>query len=137
MTPALERWLPWIAYTADRAGGPGGQHVNKVNTRITLLFDFETCPLLREDARRRIRERYATRLAADGRLRVVAQGDRSQSANRAAAGERLIVLLRAALHRPKPRVATKPSAGSQRRRLAEKRATAERKRQRRGSFEPD
>jgi ribosome-associated protein len=110
----------WIEERFDTAGGPGGQNVNKVSTRATLLLDFQTCPLFDATQRARIAQHCATRLARDGRLRVVAAQQRSQSQNRLAALERMVELLNAALHVPKTRHATRPTAGGRRRRLQAK-----------------
>lgn len=122
---------PWFEFRADRAAGPGGQHVNKVSTRITLLFDFEHCPRFTPPQRDWIRTFCASRLSADGRVRVVAQRERSQSANREAATQRLLQIIAEALHRPMPRIATRPTAGARRRRLSEKRRNSQRKDERR------
>jgi len=111
---------PWTEVRFDRAGGPGGQNVNKVATRVTLLFDFLLCPLFSDVQRRRIAERLKSRLAADGRLRVVVQKQRVQSANRRLAEERLRELLLRALHTARLRVATRPTVAAQRRRLLTK-----------------
>ncbi len=126
---------PWLAVAFDRGGGPGGQNVNKVNTRVTLLFDFEACALLADWQKALIRTRLAGRMSHDGRVRIVAQNDRSQHANRAAAEERLIELLRRACHREKKRRATRPTLGSRRRRMDEKRARGATKARRRGTPE--
>ena len=107
----------WIEFRFDRAEGPGGQNVNKVNTRATVLLDFEACPLLTAPERMRIRQRLASRLSADGRLRVVAQRQRTQTRNRAAAEERLVELLAGALQVSKPRRATRPTLASRHRRV--------------------
>lgn len=123
---------PWIAYRFDRGGGPGGQHVNKVNTRATLLFDFRACDLLDPLEQSRIALRARERLSADGRVRIVAQGDRSQAANRAAALERLIALLDRWLHIAPERRPTRPTAGAKRRRLADKKHRSDLKSSRRG-----
>ena len=127
---ALGELAAWIEARFDPASGPGGQNVNKVSTRATLLFDFRACPLLTAAQRERVAQQYATRLARDGRLRVVAQQDRSQSANRALAEARLLALLAEATHVPKARRATQPTWGSQRRRLEAKKRRGELKRKR-------
>lgn len=123
---------PWIEERFDRGGGPGGQHVNKVSTRVTLLFDFAACPLLSDEEKARIARRLHSRLAADGRLRLVIAEERSQLANREAGAERLIVILTEALHVPRSRRPTRPTAGARRRRLADKRKRSETKQRRRG-----
>ena len=115
----------------EPARGPGGQNVNKVSTRAVLLFDFEACTLLSDPQRARIAGRYAARLARDGRLRIVAEQARTQVGNRALAERRLLELLASALHVPTPRRATRPTAGSQRRRVQTKRRHGELKQQRR------
>jgi len=112
------------------SSGPGGQNVNKVSTRATLLFDFRACTCLSEVEQQRIAARCRTRLSADGRLRIVAQRERTQMGNRAVAEERLLEVLVEALHVEKPRRPTRPTAGSKRRRITEKRRQGEKKRQR-------
>jgi ribosome-associated protein len=130
-----EDLAPWVEARFDRGGGPGGQNVNKVSTRVTLLLDLEQFPLLTPSERQRVRTRLASRMDAEGRLRIVAQESRTQTMNRARALERLIVLLTRALHVPKPRTATRPTAGSKRRRLNEKKRRGAVKRERRAGFD--
>jgi ribosome-associated protein len=125
-----------LRFVTSRSSGPGGQNVNKVETRVTLLFDTAGSPTLSEDQRRRIAERLAGRIGRDGVLRVTAQRHRSQSANRELVVERFRELLREALARRKPRRPTRPSAAAERRRLEEKRRRSEVKRRRRGPEPP-
>lgn len=127
-----ESLAPWLEFRFDRGGGPGGQHVNKVSTRATLLFEFNRCTLLDPLEIARIAIRARERLAADSRIRIVAQGDRSQAANRAAATQRLIELLARWLHVDPPRRPTRPSAGARKRRLADKKHRSELKSRRQG-----
>lgn len=132
-TPTPEELTPWCELTYGASGGPGGQHANKVSTRAMLRFDFRGCTLLDDVQRERIAQRLDSRLSADGRVQVVADRERSQSANREAALARLADLLTRALHVDKPRTPTRPSKGSQRRRLHAKRLRGERKQMRRSS----
>ncbi len=110
-----------ITFTASRAGGPGGQNVNKVSTRVMLLFDLAGSPSLNQEQKQRISSRLRTRISKDGVLRVVCQKHRSQSANKEAAVERLAELLRESLIQQKPRKKTKVSRAAKQRRLEEKR----------------
>lgn len=117
-----------IEFQFARSSGPGGQNVNKVNTRATLLFDFENYPELTAYQRGTLRRKLATRLSRDGRLRVVSQRERTQAGNRRRAVARLNELLADALAVRTPRKKTKPSRASQRRRVEEKKRTGEKKR---------
>lgn len=128
---ALQRLEPWIEEHFDPASGPGGQRLNRASTRVALLFDFERCPILSDGERARIRERLHSRLARDGRLRVVAGQHRDQARNRSAARERLLALVDKARRADPVRRPTRPTRASRERRLADKRRQAERKRGRR------
>ncbi len=109
-----------LEFSATRSSGPGGQHVNKVSTCVTVSFDVAGAPCLPEAARARLLERLAPRLTREGVLRVSVQDTRSQAANKELAVERLGALLRAALARPKPRRPTRPTRASRQRRLEAK-----------------
>ena len=128
--PAAEIW-----YTADCGGGPGGQHVNKVSTRVTLHFNVAASPSLTDAQRKRLTEVLGTRISQDGELRIVAGEFRSQAANKAAAKLRFIDLLTRALTPRTPRRATKPTLGSKLRRLESKKKRSSLKRLRSGSQE--
>lgn len=124
LTFDISTLLRWIEFRFSRSPGPGGQNVNKVNTQVTLLFDFGSCIVLSEAQKVRIQNHCRTRISNDGRLRVVSRRERTQLRNRRAAEGRLIELLIDALRQQKLRRATRPTAGSRERRLADKRKRA-------------
>ena len=120
-----------LTFRASRAGGPGGQHVNKTSTRVELLWNLERSRAVSDDERALLREKLASRLDGAGVIRVVASAFRSQSRNREDAVVRLAALLRKALVVPKPRRATRPTRGSVEERLRAKKEKSSRKRNRR------
>lgn len=119
-----------LSFTASRSSGAGGQHVNKVNTRVILRFDVGRSSSLSEGQKRRIRQRLHTRITREGVVWVACGRHRSQAANRREATERFALLIRDALRRRTPRRKTTPSAGVRRRRLEQKQRRGELKRTR-------
>jgi ribosome-associated protein len=111
------------------SGGPGGQHANKVNTRVELRFDVSGSPSLGPRQRARLLERLGPE------LRLVVDDERSQLRNRQLAVERFRQRMADALRVEKARRPTRPSRGAKERRLAAKRQVSERKRNRRPGFE--
>ena len=119
-----------LTFRATRAGGPGGQHVNKTSTRVELLWNLERSRALNDADRARLRDKLASRLDGDGFVRVVASAFRSQSRNRDDAEVKLAALVRKALVVPKARRATRPTKSSVEQRLREKQRRSQRKRDR-------
>ena len=119
-----------LEFRYSRSGGPGGQNVNKVNTRVTVFFDAAGSESLTEGEKRLILKKLATRANKDGVIRVVCQRHRTQKANKAGAVERLRELLEEALKRRKVRRATRRPGWANRKRLEEKKKRGMLKKQR-------
>ncbi len=125
-----------ISFRYSHSGGPGGQHVNKSETQVELLWDVRNSPSLNEEQRGLVTLALANRIDAEGILHLVSSGTRSQERNRQAVVERFVRLLAAALQPPRPRHATRISQTERARRLAAKRRRSELKRGR-GTVETD
>ncbi len=126
-----------IGFSYSRSSGPGGQNVNKVATRVTVLWDVQSSKSVNDADRARIRRRLAGRINREGVLRVTSSRHRTRKANRAAALIRFAELLSAALERRPARVPTRPTRAAVERRLTGKRRRGLQKRERSRRVHPD
>lgn len=121
-----------LRFETSRSSGPGGQNVNKVESRVAILFDVASSPSLTTDQKELIRAYLATRMSKKGTLRVVAQKHRSQAANRKEVIDRFARLLGEALEPAAPRQATAVPKAAKRRRMEDKKRRSQLKKKRRG-----
>ncbi len=120
-----------LHFQFSRSSGPGGQHVNRTASQVELVFDVLNSHSLNEAQRTRVLSKLKSYIDTRGVLHLTSQTTRSQHRNRAEVVERFVLLLQRALHVPKRRLPTKPSAAAEARRLAEKQRTGVIKQQRR------
>jgi ribosome-associated protein len=116
-----------LLFKTSRSGGPGGQNVNKLETRVEVLFDVEHSPSIPEHCRQRLLEKLSPHIDSSGILHSVAQDTRSQWKNKQLALERLVDLLKSGLIIPKKRIATKPTLSGREGRLRTKKARSQTK----------
>jgi ribosome-associated protein len=132
VTPALQIPLDEFRFSYARSSGPGGQNVNKVNSKVTLSWSVMASPSLPDDVRRRFCARYRSRINKQGQLVLQGQRHRDQKRNVDDCLERLREMLAGVAVAPKRRHATRPSRGSKERRLQAKRSSSQKKQSRSG-----
>jgi ribosome-associated protein len=119
--------MPELQFSASRSSGPGGQNVNKVNSRITIRVDIPNSTILTDDEKLTLLAKLSSQLTEAGVLMVHAQEKRSQLQNKEAALHKLDVLLARAFVKKKTRKPTKPSKSSVQQRINKKRKQSEKK----------
>ena len=122
-------------YKASRSGGKGGQNVNKVSSKVELLFSVDNSALFTDDEKALLNDKLQNRLNKDGMVQIICDEERSQYLNKEKAIERLIVLLTRALHKPKVRKPTKVSKTAKAARLDSKKINSAKKESRSKRFE--
>jgi ribosome-associated protein len=120
-----------LVFTTSRSSGPGGQNVNKVNSKVTLHFDVNKSGSLTPEEKRTIAQKLSSRMTGEGVLMLTSQDKRSQIQNKEAVIEKLEKLLAKAFEKKKVRRATKPSKGSVQDRIRKKKEHSEKKKWRR------
>lgn len=116
-----------LVFTTSRSGGPGGQNVNKVNTKVTVRFDIPGSQILTEEEKEMLLKRLSSRLTNEGVLLLSSQDKRSQLQNKEAVVARFEAVIANALKKRKVRKATKPSKASVEKRITEKKRLGEKK----------
>lgn len=125
-----EYFEPELLFSTSRSGGPGGQNVNKVNTKVELRFNIPNSNLLTEKEKSILLQKLKNKINKDGELIIVSQEDRSQYKNRKAAIEKFLDLLKKALTPVKKRRPSKPTRASKKKRLEGKKLVSVKKTQR-------
>ena len=134
MAPNMENLLAEVSFKTSRSGGSGGQHVNKVSTKVELDFDVLESKALTEEEKALISEKLASRLTSDGILQVISQSERSQLRNKKVALEKFQELIQACFIVPKKRKPSKVPRRVKEKRLFTKKMKAEIKKLRRKDF---
>jgi ribosome-associated protein len=118
---------PELVVTTSRSGGPGGQNVNKVSSKVSVKFDVAQSRILTDDEKQLLLTKLSSRLTSEGQLVIVSQESRSQLDNKKSAFEKLEKMLERAFEKKKARKATKPTKGSVKKRIKGKQEHAEKK----------
>jgi ribosome-associated protein len=120
-----------LVFSTSRSSGPGGQNVNKVNSKVTLQFDVEKSMVLTPEEKQTLAQKLSSRMTTEGVLLLTAQEARSQLGNKEAVIGKFEKLVSKAFEKKKPRKATRPSKGSVQSRIQKKKENSEKKKWRR------
>lgn len=123
-----------LQFVTSRSSGPGGQNVNKVNTKVTLRWPIATSTILSPEEKEIISQKLASRITLDGELVISAQDKRSQLQNKEEVLAKLDELLTKAFIKKKKRTATKPSKSAVQKRIESKKKQGEKKKMRRVDY---
>jgi ribosome-associated protein len=137
ITDTVQIPLSEIGFRFSPSRGPGGQHVNRAHTRVTLLFDVSNSPSLDESTREKLFQELRSQLDSRGNLQITVQDSRSQNRNRQLAITRFARLLYDALQEQAQRIPSKPSKKAKKKRLEEKKKKSQRKKERRQDWSKD
>ena len=122
-----EQLLTEVQFSASRSGGPGGQNVNKVNTKIELRFPVQKSEVLDENQKLLILSKLKNRINSESELLVTSSAERSQWRNREKAIQKFFELIEMALTKPRKRKKTRPTAASRLKRLENKKQLGQKK----------
>lgn len=131
MLPDQSEILKVVSFKTSRSGGKGGQNVNKVSSKVELIFNIDDADFFSEEEKQRLKEKLAARLDSEGLIHVVSQEDRSQLLNKQRTIFKLLSILKAGLEVQKPRKATKIPRAIKEKRLANKAQLSQKKEERR------
>ncbi|WP_395803373.1 alternative ribosome rescue aminoacyl-tRNA hydrolase ArfB [Daejeonella sp.] len=126
--------LKELTFKTSRSGGKGGQHVNKVSTKVELNFDLKSTSLFTDEEKVRLFLKLANRINSDGILQIITEEERSQIKNKERSIQKLLILLKTALFIPKIRKASKPKKSAIEKRLKSKQITSLKKISRRNEW---
>lgn len=127
MLPGKEELLKTVTFKTSRSGGKGGQNVNKVSSKVELIFNLASAAFLTDEERLLLTDRWSARLDQEGNIHVVSQEDRSQLLNKERTIVKLMALLKSGLHVHKKRKPTKIPKAVIRKRLADKQSLSDKK----------
>jgi ribosome-associated protein len=124
---SIEKIIPELEFSTSRSGGPGGQNVNKVNSKVILRWNIRSSPSLSDEQKELLLKKLASYITQECDLMLVSQESRSQLDNKETVIAKLEALIKKAVTKPKPRKATKPSKAAKAKRLENKKHHAEKK----------